>query len=531
MSYCLNPDCPKPQNPAANKFCQYCGTKLLLQEHYRAVKLIGQGGFGRTFLAVDRDKPGQPPCVIKQFYPQSQGTNSIQKAAMLFAGEAMRLDELGKHPQIPALLAHLQQDSRLYIVQEFIDGQNLAQELAETEVFSEDQIRAILSDLLRVLDFIHGKQVIHRDIKPDNIIRRSSDRLLVLVDFGAAKYATGTSLGQTGTTIGSAGYAAPEQSFGRATFASDIYSLGVTCIHLLTQMQPFDLYDAMENTFVWRDYLLNNPVSDQLAAILERMIQHTLKQRYQSATEVLQDLQKPSQSFARGGTASKLSKWGDRLKNLSSQVSTQVSTKVSEAMALDWTWFRLHYEDNVHLYAPRAIVAEYLTKHSDWFPRCAAPIAVSPIGPNSYDLLIGRYGAFKFELEVRIGLELSPPDRYGVYRIVTMGLPNYSPPGYQVDFQGNFILREVPTDPAIRLELLSKEMPDLPPVMTRWEWQLDLDVAIQFPQFIRAMPESMIHNTGDRILGQIVGEVSRRLASRVQTDFHQSLGINATGRS
>jgi len=107
MSYCLNPDCPKPQNPAANKFCQYCGTKLLLREHYRAVKLIGQGGFGRTFLAVDQDKPGQPCCVIKQFYPQSQGTNIVQKAAMLFAQEAVRLDELGKHPQIPALLAHL----------------------------------------------------------------------------------------------------------------------------------------------------------------------------------------------------------------------------------------------------------------------------------------------------------------------------------------------------------------------------------------------------------------------------------------
>lgn len=528
MTSCLNPDCPKPQNPAANKFCQYCGTKLLLRDRYRAIKLIGQGGFGRTFLAVDQDKPGQPPCVIKQFYPQSQGTNSVQKAAMLFAGEAVRLDELGKHPQVPALLAHLEQDSRLYIVQEFIDGQNLAQELAETDVFAESQILAILSDLLKVLEFIHGKQVIHRDIKPENIIRRRSDRLLVLVDFGAAKYATGTSLMNTGTTIGSAGYAAPEQSFGKATFASDIYSLGVTCIHLLTQMQPFDLYDAMESSFAWRDYLLNNPVSDQLASILDKMIQNTLKQRYQSATEVLQDLQKTlgAQSFAWAGTANSSkgwwrTQWSDRIKSF----STQVSTKVSQAMALDWTWFRLHYEDKVHLYAPRGIVADYLTKHSDWFPRCAAPMKVSPLDANSYDLLIGRYGAFKFELEVRIGLELIPPDSSGVYRIGTIRLPNYSPPGYQVDFQGDFILREVPTDCAIRLEVLSKEMPDLPPIITRWEWQLDLEVAIQFPQFIRAMPESMIHNTGDRLLRQIVREVSRRLASRVQADFHHTLGI------
>lgn len=523
MIHCLNPDCPKPQNPAANKFCQYCGTKLLLSDHYRALKPIGQGGFGRTFLGADLHKPGQPPCVIKQFHPQSQGTNSVQKAAMLFAQEAVRLNELGKHPQIPALLAHLEQDKSLYIVQEFIDGQNLAQELAQTETFSEDQIRAILSDLLGVLEFIHSKQVIHRDIKPENIIRRNSDRLLVLVDFGAAKYATGMTLAQTGTTIGSAGYAAPEQSFGRATFASDIYSLGVTCIHLLTQMQPFDLYDVMESNFVWRDYLLNNPISDQLAAILDKMIQHTLKQRYQSATSVLQDLARPwsSPSFAPKGTGAKLSRWGDRLKNF----STQVSTKVSEAMVLDWTWFRLHYEDKIDLYAPKAIVAEYLTKHADWFPACAAPMQVSPLGKNGYNLLIGRYGAFKYELEVKIGLELIPPDSYGIYRMKNIPLPDYSPPGYQIDFQGTFYLKELPTDPAMRLQLLSQEMPDLPPIMTRWHWQLDLEVGVQFPQFIRAMPESLIHNTGDRLLQQIVREVSRRLADRVQRHFHHSLGI------
>lgn len=523
MTYCLNPDCPKPQNPAANKFCQYCGTKLLLSDHYRALKPIGQGGFGRTFLAVDHHKTGQPRCVIKQFYPQSQGTNSLQKATMLFTQEAMRLDELGKHPQIPALLAHLEQDSGLYIVQEFIDGQNLAQELASTEAFSEDEIRALLFDLLRVLEFIHSKQVIHRDIKPENIIRRHSDRLLVLVDFGAAKYATGTALAQTGTTIGSAGYAAPEQSFGKATFASDIYSLGVTCIHLLTQMQPFDLYDAMESNFVWRDYLLNNPISDQLAGILDKMIQHTLKQRYQSATSVLQDLQNPnaSPSFARQGTGSKLSGWGDRIKTF----STQVSTKVSEAMVLNWTWFRLHYEDKVDIYAPKAIVAEYLTKHADWFPACAAPMKVSSLGNNGYNLLLGRYGAFKYELEVRLGLELIPPDSSGIYRLKNIPLPDYYPPGYQVDFQGTFYLTELPTDPAMRLQVLSQEMPDLPPVMTRWQWQLDLEVGIQFPQFIRAMPESIVHNTGDRLLRQIVSEVSRRLADRVQRHFHHALGI------
>ncbi len=290
MSYCLNPDCQNPQNLARTKFCQTCGTRLLLAERYRAIKLIGAGSFGRTFMAEDEYKPSKPRCVVKQFYPSSQGTSNPDKAAELFQQEAVRLDELGKHPQIPELFAHFEQDNRLYIVQEFIDGQNLAQELAQTGAFREAQIRSILSDLLPVLELIHKEKVIHRDIKPDNIIRRRSDDRLVLVDFGAAKYASSTALAKTGTTIGSAGYAAPEQSFGKAVFASDIYSFGATCIHLLTNIEPFNLYDPLESEFVWRDYLLDNPVSEELAGVLNKMIQSSIKQRYQSAVEVMQAL-------------------------------------------------------------------------------------------------------------------------------------------------------------------------------------------------------------------------------------------------
>ncbi len=243
---------------------------------------------GRTLLAEDEYKPSKPHCVIKQFYPQGQ--NNAGKAAELFQQEAVRLEQLGKHPQIPELFAHLEQDSRQYIVQEFIDGQNLAEELAETGVFREKQIRTLLGDLLPVLQFIHEGQVIHRDIKPENIIRRRSDGKLVLVDFGAAKYATGTALGKTGTTIGSAGYAAPEQTFGQAVFASDIYGLGVTCIHLLTGIEPFELYNAMESAFVWRHHLGKNPMSEQLGRVLDKMIQSVVKQRYKSAEGVMQAL-------------------------------------------------------------------------------------------------------------------------------------------------------------------------------------------------------------------------------------------------
>jgi serine/threonine protein kinase len=261
----------------------------LLKDRYRAIEPLGQGGFGKTFLAVDEDKPSHPRCVIKQFFPQAQGTNTVQKAAELFTQEAVRLDELGKHPQIPELLAYFSQDSQQYLVQEFIDGKDLAQELTGGGTFNEAQIRSLLRDLLPVLQFVHQHHVIHRDIKPENIIRRRRDSQLVLVDFGASKVVTGTALGKTGTAIGSAGFAAPEQNFGRAVFASDIYGLGVTCIHLLTGMHPFDLFDPNENAWVWRK-VIKSPVNPALGRLLDKMVESAINQRYQSAAEVLKDL-------------------------------------------------------------------------------------------------------------------------------------------------------------------------------------------------------------------------------------------------
>ena len=274
-------------NANETKFCQKCGSKLLLAERYRALRILGQGGFGRTFLAIDEYKPSQPPCVIKQFLPQAQGTNNVEKASELFGQEAVRLDELGKHLQIPELMAYFTQDERQYLVQEFIDGQNLAEELAENGAFNEQQVRELLIDLLSVLQFVHSNNVIHRDIKPKNIIRRKSDNKLVLVDFGAAKFTSPSSLSVTGTVIGSAEYIAPEQAMGKPKFASDLYSLGVTCIHLLTQIPPFELFDVSENDWVWRQYLTDNPVSDDLGQILDKLIESATKRRYQSVEEVL----------------------------------------------------------------------------------------------------------------------------------------------------------------------------------------------------------------------------------------------------
>jgi formylglycine-generating enzyme required for sulfatase activity len=196
---------------------------------------------------------------------------------------------LGKHHSIPELLAYFDIEGQPYLIQQFIDGQDLEQELATAGAFDQSKIRKLLLFFLPVLDFLHKRSipVIHRDIKPANIIRRCSDDSLVLVDFGAAKQATKTMLGKTGTLIGSPEYTAPEQIRGKPTFASDIYSLGVTCIHLLTQVSPFDLFDINQDAWVWRDYLVNNPVDEELGRVLDRMITNSLPQRYQSAAAVL----------------------------------------------------------------------------------------------------------------------------------------------------------------------------------------------------------------------------------------------------
>ncbi|HEY9618911.1 MAG TPA: protein kinase [Crinalium sp.] len=262
-----------------------------LRGRYRATQPLGQGGFGRTYLALDEDRLGTQ-CVIKQFSPQVQGTKSLEKAVNLFIQEAVRLYELGEHPQIPTLLAYFEQDQYLYLVQQFIEGQNLLQCMKQEGSFDERKIRDLLSDLLPVLRFVHNKQVIHRDITPMNILRRPDGRL-VLIDFGVAKQVNAEAAAEPGTRIGTEGYAPMEQfRGGRAYPASDLYSLGATCLHLMTQTKPDNLYDPLNGRWLWREYLLEKgtAVSDQLAYILDNMLKDLVAERYQSADEVMRDL-------------------------------------------------------------------------------------------------------------------------------------------------------------------------------------------------------------------------------------------------
>jgi serine/threonine protein kinase len=305
MTYCVNPGCQHPQNPDDANHCQGCGWQLRLRDRYRPVQKIGQGGFGRTFLTVDEDIPSKPLCVTKQLYLHQGSTGAHEKAVQLFHQEAVQLDQLGRHPQIPSLLAHFEQDQQLYLVQEYVEGQTLLQEFRQNGVFTELQVWQLLQELLPVLKFVHEQQVVHRDIKPANIMRRSGDGKLVLIDFGIAKLFAGAALMETGTIIGTPDYMAPEQTRGKALPASDLYSLGLTCIHLLTGISPSSLFDLMTEQWRWRDYLptstsVGNAPSVgfiehiRLGQVLDKMLQNSLKQRYLSAVEVLQALNAPT---------------------------------------------------------------------------------------------------------------------------------------------------------------------------------------------------------------------------------------------
>ncbi|WP_372726744.1 protein kinase [Nostoc sp. TCL26-01] len=234
-------------------------------------------------MAVDEGEYPPVPCVVQRLQYQHQ------KIAV-FEQKAGYLSELGKHPQIPALIAYFQDNQHFYLVQEWVAGANLAQVVVEEGVFQEMQIWQLLTQILPVVKFMSDRHIIHGDIKPQNIIRQfasnsANSKNFVLVDFGAAQIFTGVHQ-LTANSVGSPEYTAPEQAKGQGVFASDLYSLGVTCIYLLTQISPFDLFDIANDCWVWQQYLTMK-VSDKLVKILNKLVAKSLTQRFQSADEVM----------------------------------------------------------------------------------------------------------------------------------------------------------------------------------------------------------------------------------------------------
>lgn len=188
--------------------------------------------------------------------------------------------------------------------------------------------------------------------------------------------------------------------------------------------------------------------------------------------------------------------------------------------ASELTLFRGHFQDYMEMYAPAQKVATYLDDHQNWFTRCAHPMTVEPLSRNAYALVIGRFKAFGYEVEPKVGLELLPQENK-IYRIRTVPVPNYIPPGYEIDFDASQTFVEVPVSEYFQ----GHEVDQLPEAVTRVEWELDLTVGMRFPRFIQKLPHSLIQTTGDRIMNQVVRQVSRRLTHKVQEHFHSSLGI------
>ena len=312
--YCTRPNCQDPINtipernlytkPIKQRFCANCGMPLILDNCFVTLRpLVAEserGGFGRTFLARDLKFPDLPLRVIKQLHPRvSPSESQLADIERLFQGEASVLGKL-THSQIPRAWAfakieapHDLQESTIqpyqtqtffYLVQDFIEGQNLAQELKQKGQFSEAEVVEIMLQLLDILNYVHGEGVIHRDIKPSNIMRASKSNTLHLIDFGAVKQVvvTGVPTAQS-VVIGTPDFAPPEQMTGKPVSASsDLYSLAATCVSLLAGKEAQEIREY--HTWSWRNYA---SVNQHLADILDKMLSYQPEDRYQSAREVI----------------------------------------------------------------------------------------------------------------------------------------------------------------------------------------------------------------------------------------------------
>ncbi|MFS8116866.1 MAG: protein kinase domain-containing protein, partial [Microcoleus sp.] len=312
--YCTRPSCPNPLNSfpdfndsasldeIAQKYCAACGMPLILDSRFLPQRPLSRGAFGTTFQALALGSPLKLQCVVKRLQPPLHlNSNQLIAATRAFRREADVLNSLGdRHPQIPALYAYCvlhvadvahnlgqiassenegvfsEIDSKpevqefFYLVQEFVDGADLREEIATRGKFSEAEIVDVLQQILPVLQFIHDNGAIHRDIKPDNIVRETAvgERAgkLFLIDFGAVKQVAAGVSAQSSIVFGTSGYAPPEQVSGEPVYPStDLYALGVTCLYLLTGKRPQELMESPTRRWNWRVWA---DVSDRLAAIL-----------------------------------------------------------------------------------------------------------------------------------------------------------------------------------------------------------------------------------------------------------------------
>jgi serine/threonine protein kinase len=278
----------------------------MLQKRYRVTKILGQGGFGRTYLAQDTACFDEL-CVLKEFTPNERGRDSLRKARELFKREAEALYAIN-HPQIPRFRANFEEAKRLFLIQEYAEGKTyakiLGERIRESRTFTEQEAITFLQNMLPVLENIHAQGIIHRDISPDNIICRESDNLPVLIDFGVVKAGVKNleaegEVGEQGTTVGKAGYAPNEQlQTGEAYANSDLYALAVTTVVMMTGRKPESLIDKSSMSWKWQQWLPT--ISPWFAKVLMRMMSYRPAARYQSAKEVAQALRSVAELVAGG---------------------------------------------------------------------------------------------------------------------------------------------------------------------------------------------------------------------------------------
>lgn len=258
-----------------------------LAKRYLIQSLLSRGSFGITFLARNIYLPGHPLCVIKQFAPTCTDPHLIEIARKQFELEALILSRVGSHAQIPSLLDYFSVGANCYLVEEYLPGIVLSELVTTDRKFTEVEVEKFLTQMLGVLEYIHSHHLIHRDIKPQNIILCQTDRRFVLLDFGAVKDIDPITGGKSENirAIGTPGFAPPEQLTNRPVYASDIYALGMTCIYLLTGKDPSEITtDPHTCGLVWADDI---EISVELIEIINKMTQIPLVDRYQSATQVL----------------------------------------------------------------------------------------------------------------------------------------------------------------------------------------------------------------------------------------------------
>ncbi|WP_373481193.1 protein kinase [Geminocystis sp.] len=260
-------------------------TQNKLPPPYRMIKQIGRGSFGSVYLVVNETTNNQ--CVVKQLHPISNQPSFISHARRLFRQEAEILKKL-THPQIPHLIDYFEEGEEFYLVEEYIEGHTLRQELIPNQPWQEEQVINLLYDGLSILGDIHSQGIIHRDVKPDNFLRRHGDNKLVLIDFGAVKEfkIEQSRLVDPTVAMGTRGYMPTEQARGKPYKNSDIYALGIIAIQALTGVNPMDFEEDEEGEIIWQCEQIN-PV---FRAILAKMTRYHFKKRYPSAQSVMEDL-------------------------------------------------------------------------------------------------------------------------------------------------------------------------------------------------------------------------------------------------